>query len=231
MGHEELQHLTRRAGEGAPWVVLLHGFGANAGDLRPLSEMLDPDGKLNWLFPEAPVNLGTGYAGPSRAWFPRNEAELTRAVTGDYFSDLPKLHPSGLDESVEALLSLLSNLGIDSAMPILGGFSQGAIVALWAALRLPEPPAGMILHSTSIIASDVTTRLAASASPTPFVQTHGRGDPILPFAGAEALYTVLTKAGHPGRFIAFDGGHDIPKIALDSAYSFLLEHLPEAEGE
>jgi phospholipase/carboxylesterase len=206
-------------------VILLHGFGANARDLVPLSAALDPLEPVDWYFPEAPLLLGRGPAGPSRAWFPKDPRELERAYTERYFTDLPALNPSGLRESVDAVVELISSLGVDPDRLIVGGFSQGAIVALWSAFRLARAPRGAILFSGSLVAEEESRRLARSRDPIPFVQTHGKSDPILPFQDAKRLYTMLSEAGHPGRFVEFTGAHQIPEVAITAAKTFVQGQL------
>ena len=47
------------------------------------------------------------------------------------------------------------------------------------------------------------------------LQTHGKYDPLLPFAGAEALRDLMTESGLAVEFVAFDGPHTIPLEGLD----------------
>lgn len=202
---------------GAPWVVLCHGFGANASDLVGMRAALDPARELNWLYPEAPVLLGTGPAGPSRAWFPRKEAELVRVMSGEYFDRLADDSPPGLEQSATEVLSLLSSLEIDPGSALLGGFSQGSMVALRAALDADHPPRGMLLFSSGLVAAQETRAKAVACDAIPFVQSHGTNDPILPYDGACTLYDLLCGAGHSGRLISFPGGHAIPEKAVDAA--------------
>ena len=50
----------------------------------------------------------------------------------------------------------------------------------------------------------------------PIMQSHGRADPILPFAAAERLRDLLKTAGADVRWVEFSGGHTIPMGALDA---------------
>ncbi|HEY1534896.1 MAG TPA: hypothetical protein VGF76_12790, partial [Polyangiaceae bacterium] len=49
----------------------------------------------------------------------------------------------------------------------------------------------------------------------PVLQSHGRADPVLPFAIAEQLRDELGAAGISAEFIPFNGGHGIPEPVLD----------------
>ncbi|HLV65917.1 MAG TPA: hypothetical protein VKY73_08890, partial [Polyangiaceae bacterium] len=53
------------------------------------------------------------------------------------------------------------------------------------------------------------------------VQSHGRADPILPYANAEALRDLLVAAGLAVEFCPFAGGHGIPDAALERLSALL----------
>ena len=216
-----LEYHERSGASGAPWVVLLHGFGANGRDLAGLVPMLDPAGRLNWLFPEAPVVLGQGLAGPSRAWFPRTQDGLTAVMNGEYFANLADLSPPGLTAASAELRELLEHKGIPVELTVIGGFSQGSMVALRASLGADTPPRGVILFSSALVSSEQTRSLAHASPGLPFVQSHGTRDPILSFESGRALFSLLDTAGLEGRFVSFPGAHEIPSVAVEAARSLL----------
>jgi phospholipase/carboxylesterase len=57
------------------------------------------------------------------------------------------------------------------------------------------------------------------------LQTHGRRDPILPFAAAEGLQGLLSGAGAQVEWVAHDGGHEIPMRALQRLQAFARDRL------
>jgi phospholipase/carboxylesterase len=57
------------------------------------------------------------------------------------------------------------------------------------------------------------------------VATHGRRDPVLPFAGAEALRDLLTEAGVDLTFVPHNGVHEIPQIAVDALSKLARDRL------
>jgi phospholipase/carboxylesterase len=138
-------------------------------------------------------------------------------MNGDFLDSLAKESPPGLERSASELLSLLDSLDIDPGSSLLGGFSQGSMVALRASLDSDRPPRGMLLFSSGLVAAEETRKRAEDRESMPFVQSHGTNDPILPYEGARALYGLLCEAGHEGRFISFRGGHAIPQEAVDAA--------------
>ncbi len=202
-------------------VILCHGFGADMHDLVPITDSMQMTGPLRWVFPQAPVPL-PGY--PSgRAWFPRTAPELEAFASGASFHDLSQTDPPGLRDSAEEVHELLEHLAVDHSRCILGGFSQGAMVAVETALTAGGRFAGIAILSGSLIAADRWTRLAHGLRGTPVFQSHGRGDPLLPYSQARRLYEVLTGAGAEVAFTAFDGGHGIPAPAMTGLAAFIRE--------
>jgi len=58
------------------------------------------------------------------------------------------------------------------------------------------------------------------------LQSHGREDPLLPFANAEALRDLLVEAGAKVDFLPFSGGHAIPFEAVDRLAALVSSKLP-----
>ena len=112
---------------------------------------------------------------------------------------------------------------------MLGGFSQGSMLACDFALRDPRPLAGLALLSSTVICRSEWQKLAPSRAGLPVLQSHGKDDPILPFALAENERDLLRDAGLDVEFVAFNGGHGIPGGVLDALGRFLNRALgPES---
>jgi phospholipase/carboxylesterase len=63
MAIDPIQHLERpAAGEPEGMLVMIHGRGADARDLFPLLDILDPDRRLLGLCPNGPLALPPGGA-------------------------------------------------------------------------------------------------------------------------------------------------------------------------
>lgn len=196
---------------GTPTVVLCHGFGANMHDLAGIAREAGSAG-CRWIFPQAPAEI-PGYP-DGRAWFPRSPGELVQFASGVDFHDLSGLDPDGLRASGRELVELLSAVGADLTRTVIGGFSQGAMVAVEAALEIAERglplPAGLVVLSGSLIAAERWRRRAPSIAPVPILQSHGRSDIVLPFAVAVRLRDLLSAAGATVEFVEFSGGHGVP---------------------
>lgn len=222
---------VHREGDGGDaLVVLLHGFGAPGDDLVPLAPLVDAPPGTVFAFPEAPLELPPPYAlGNARAWWMIDLAAVERALAAGQPRALADEVPEGLADAraavVEALDAMQADLGIPPERTVLGGFSQGAMLSVDVALHTDRPFAGLVVLSGNLLAArEWTPRMPARAG-LPVFQSHGEHDPLLPFAGAEALRDALRDAGVPVEWVAFPGGHEIGAPALDGASAFVRRVL------
>ncbi|HVU01918.1 MAG TPA: hypothetical protein VHE30_09210 [Polyangiaceae bacterium] len=210
----------REGGGDGPLVVLLHGFGAPGDDLVPLYRQLDVPHEVRFAFPAAPLDLrtlGAGYAG-GRAWWMIDVAALDAAMRGGQRERRTDVVPEGLAAAREAAKDVIRELetllGAPRSRTILGGFSQGAMVTMDIAVREEQPFAGLALMSGSIVAENEWTPGFARLRGIPVMQSHGRSDPLLPFATAERLRDQLHAAAADVRWVPFPGGHTITSSVL-----------------
>lgn len=213
-------------------VVLCHGFGASGEDLVPLAPALAQAAPqlaqgVRFVFPAAPLSLAAMGMPRARAWW-QLPPEVLMGLERDWatFQDAV---PEGLATARRALHAVVDAVAAGSGLPlsrvVLGGFSQGAMVATDLALRLEEPPAGLALLSGTLLARKEWMRLAARRVGLPVLQAHGRFDDVLPFAQAEALTTLLAGAGLDVAWLPFDGPHTIPTETLEALADFLVARL------
>jgi phospholipase/carboxylesterase len=200
------------AGNG-PVVILLHGFGAPGDDLVPLGRAMRLPAGTRFVFPEAPLDMGFG-----RAWW---------MIDPELFMD-PKRNrtrevPAGLHEARDRLTALLAEVEerLHPSKIVLGGFSQGAMVSLDAALHSARPLAGLILMSGTLIAADEWDPLMAKRAGLPVFMSHGTADPLLPYAASDELRARLVTAGLEVDWHSFRGGHEIPMQVLAAANAFV----------
>lgn len=206
------------AGGDGPMVVLCHGYGAPGDDLVPLGQELGP--AVRFACPAAPgvLEMGLPPAISGRYWWPIDMIELQTALMRRDFETLMSRRPPGLTESRERIAELLDVLERDFAAPrqglVLGGFSQGAMLATDVTLHAERPPGALAILSGSLICKPEWLPLMKARAGLPVLQSHGRADQVLAYEIAEALRDELTAAGASLKFVPFNGGHGIPPVVL-----------------
>jgi len=212
-------------------VILLHGFGAPGDDLVPLAnELVAPDGTW-FLIPEAPFNLSDSapQMGEVRAWWPIDLASVQVAMFSRDLEALAEGLRAGSAPAVERVSRLVEeacrHFGVSSKRTVLGGFSQGAIVALEATLDLRWPLAGLLLFSGLSLYGKTLVERAGAAAPMASVVSHGQSDPILPYSLGEQMGSDLARAGWDVDWVPFVGGHGIPPKAIHAAGRLLSTQL------
>ena len=211
--------------------VICHGFGAPGGDLVGVAEGLlaaEPTlaGRVRLHFPAAPLDLGPYGLPGGRAWWMLDQARLNlppAARVGALRNERPG-DADALRERFDSLIdSLLTADGLPPGRLLLGGFSQGSMLATDFALRSERDLGGLVVWSGAMVAADEWEPWAGRCPARRVFQSHGTADQILPFAAGEALRDTLVAAGHAVRFARFAGGHAIPPAAVAGAAALLRE--------
>lgn len=199
-------------------VVLMHGYGAPGDDLVGLGGAIDAPPGTTFLFPEAPTALGDAammsLLGDARAWWQIDVGRYQRAMMQGTLDAIVDEVPDGMKEAREKLNAMLDAYEAETKTPgeriLLGGFSQGSMLATDLALRTKRPLAGLIVMSGTLLAAHEWLPLMSARKDLRVFQSHGTQDPILPFAIAERLRHAFQEAGMRVSFTQFDGGHGIP---------------------
>lgn len=199
-------------------VIFFHGYGANMHDLFPLWEMWHAE-KFNWYFPNGLQSLPMGYY-EGRAWFSIDVIELERAIREGRSRDLKKSLPPELDQTLTVMEGFVSTLSKKHKKLIIGGFSQGAMMASHLAMKESLKLDGLVLLSGGLLAEE---RFPKAAKAVPFYQSHGTSDPILSIDGARDLEQKLQMLGFQGKLHTFRGGHEIPMSVINEVKSFLKQ--------
>jgi phospholipase/carboxylesterase len=213
-------------------VVLCHGYGASGTDLvglAPALEAIDPRlaGQVAFVFPAANLALTQYGIGGGRAWWMIDLERLIYGPTPETLARFRSDCPPGLSEAREKLLALLAeasqHFGLGIERFVLGGFSQGSMLATDVTLRLPLAPAALCILSGGLMNEREWLPLAPRAAGLTVLQSHGRYDSILPFAMGTALRDFLSQAQADVDFLAFDGDHEIPQGMLERMASLLAD--------
>ncbi len=211
-----------RGGGDGPVVVLLHGWGAPGDDLVPLGQEIAAPRGTRFVFPEAPLSLQMGF-GDSRAWWMLDLEQRQREIAAGRARDLSRKVPEGLAEARTKVIALLDELErrLGAKPIVLGGFSQGAMLACDVALHTGKPLAGLVMLSGTLLAADEWTPLMPKRKGLKVFQSHGSMDQLLPSFMAESLRDLLTQAGLSVEWVGFRGGHEIPGVVLEKLGGFL----------
>lgn len=220
-------------------VVICHGYGASYDDLAPLSGewigMLgDRAGDFRFVFPDAPGTLAELGMPQGRAWWPLDMVQLAEAMQTSRFDELFQHEPPGIDEVRAQLCQTIrrvkEDLGGDTTPLVLGGFSQGAMLAMDASLRGEiGPPVRLFQFSSMLICGRHWQAALPRLAETTVFQSHGMIDPVLPYAGATALHEVLTEAGIDVDFHSFVGPHTIDPHSVSRTAELLATLAGDGE--
>jgi phospholipase/carboxylesterase len=174
----ELRALERpAAGEPEGALVLFHGRGADEHDLFPLLDALDPERRLLGLAPRGPLSLPPGGA----HWY-----ELGALGAPPAESFLP---------TFELASDWLDAIGVPVERTVLGGFSQGAMMAYALGLGAARPrPAGIIALS-GFLPEVEGFRYDLSPPLPPIAIAHGTLDPVIGVDWGRRARAQLEAAG------------------------------------
>jgi phospholipase/carboxylesterase len=179
----QLVYLLRpAAGDPEGALVLLHGRGTDERDLFPLLDMLDPEQRLLGATARGPLSLPPGGA----HWYVVRTVGYPDPET--FHSTYPQL-AGWLDE-------LLAEHGIQHERTVLGGFSQGSVMAYALGLGAGRPrPAGIMALSGFLPEVEGFSLDLAGAAGLPVAIGHGTHDPVIPVEFGREARDRLIQAG------------------------------------
>lgn len=203
-------------------VILLHGYGADGRDLAPLADVLDPEKKYHFIFPEGFHEVPIGPHMTGRAWFPLNMQEIEQAMAAGTYRSYVDSIPDHFQDSIKHVAPLIYDLSQKYEKVILGGFSQGGMVASHLALSSLVEIEKLILMSTTLVGEKVLTEfMNLNARRFPVFLSHGEQDPVLSPKIAREFSDLLGKNGFPVESHHFAGGHEIPHTTVNHLAEFL----------
>ncbi|MGE0632849.1 MAG: alpha/beta hydrolase [Pseudobdellovibrionaceae bacterium] len=201
------------------WIVMFHGYGADNRDLASLAELIPTDGSTNWIFPNGIIEVPIGPGWSGRAWWPIDIAALQKAqATG---GDLPERDPVSVGALRKTVFDAITQLNVPWNKIVLGGFSQGAMLATDIFLNAPEAPKGLIIFSGAVICKEQWKPLIPNRKGLKYFISHGGQDPIIPVRAGNQLESLLNSGGMKGGLMTFNGGHEIPPQVIAKAGEYL----------
>ena len=194
-----------------PWLlVLMHGVGSNEQDLMGLAPQI-PE-RFHVLSLRAPFRMGPG----AHAWFdfsiePNGERTINEAQEAQSRALV-----------AQAIASAAEQLGIPPERVVVGGFSQGGIMAL--SLLLTQPAlmqAAMVWHGRLL------TQMLPQAAPPDALRgkqmwlSHGTHDNVIPLAHAQAIAHHMAPLPVTLAYHEFPGAHEIRPSELAATVTWL----------
>jgi phospholipase/carboxylesterase len=203
---------------GGAALVLLHGWGAPGDDLVGLAEALDGP-RTRFFFPAGPL----AERGGGRAWWHLDGPDRPAHAWDDQPRAEPP-HPQllAVRGAIQRVLRTIQRRYRPESL-IIGGFSQGAMVALDVALAAAPVVDKVAVLSGVLLADSLPALRAPGPKPAVFV-SHGRRDGVLSFDGGERCQQLLAAHGVPVTWRPFDGDHEIPAGIVEELRAFLFPH-------
>ncbi len=209
-------HRPADAASAAPWLlVLMHGVGSNEEDLFGLAPYVPP--QFHVISLRAPYVMGPGAFG----WF---EFSINRL--GDRIINEAQ-EVASRAVVAKTVASAAQQLGIPPGRVVVGGFSQGGIMAL--SLLLTQPA---LLQAAMVMHSRVLTQVVPLVAGPEALQgkklwlSHGTQDQVIPLASAHAIRDLVTTLSIELAYSEYPSQHEIIERELGDAMGW-LERLAE----
>jgi phospholipase/carboxylesterase len=222
--HQGSRLRTWEVGTGAGPFVLIHGYGSTPQEWLPFTATITLPPDRRFVFPEGPETT-TPPDGPSgaRAWWRIDLGKYRRA--SDQLPDLSAHDPPELTAASARIRRLLHELASDhrdaASTQMIGGFSQGAIIAADLAFTTDEPIDTLVLLSPTLVDERHWRAEMPRRRGLKVFISHGRRDVILPFDVSERMQQEMRDAGLRVTWFPFDGGHEMPAEVVTALNAFL----------
>jgi phospholipase/carboxylesterase len=207
-------------------VVLLHGYAMQALDLAQFAQAMNLP--ATFYFPDGPHPV----AGGGRCWWQIDRtAREAQQMIGP--RDLYREHPPGREAARRCLHAFLNEVAQIPGQEriILGGFSQGGMLACEMALLERAPTDGLVLLSASRIAVDEWTPNRDALRGLPVFISHGHSDHDLAFDAGLELKRWVEQSGARVTWLPFDGGHQVPFVVWRGLRKFLSSVINLIEND
>ncbi len=207
-------HLPERTPDAA--IIWLHGLGADAHDLEPISTQLGLT-TVRHLFPNAPRRNITINAGSEmRAWFDFTSLDFSGGENAAH-----------IDESVEKITRLIElqiDQGISPQRIILAGFSQGGVIALLTGLDFERQLGGIMALST-YLPEQIELKLRQKI---PVIQCHGLDDPVIPYEiGLDTSRRLKAELGDLLEWRTYPMEHGVSELEIRDLAQWTRQRLAQ----
>lgn len=213
--HLPFKFLEQAAGPNVrePWLlVLMHGVGSNEEDLFSLAPSVPAHFHVVSL--RAPNVMGQG----SYAWFQFGVTPQGQRVINQ------EQEAASRQLIAETVSALSQQLGVPPSRVVVGGFSQGGIMALSLLLTQPQLVQGaMVLHSRLLAEVLPLVAPADQLQGKQLWVSAGTRDQVLPLAHAQAIRAQVQQLPLTLAYAEFPNAHEITPDELAQAMQWLQQ--------
>jgi phospholipase/carboxylesterase len=208
-----LHHALRPgAAPDSPLVILMHGLGSDEQDLLGLGAELSDSATICALRAPHHYEMG-GYS-----WFPV-----------EWDASGIRVDQDAAKNSLETLLKTLEHLphrlDIKPSKVIIGGFSQGAMMALGVIMRTAAQYSGALILSGASIPDFMPETPESGLSTLPVFVEHGIQDPVLPIEMGRGVKKALEALNVPLEYHEYPMQHEVSYASLRDARKWLTDVL------
>ena len=184
-------------------IILLHGYGSHMGDLAGLAQMIG-DNKYTFFCPNAPIEMDVGYGQKGYSWYAMDQTGGTSRV----------------DEALvyldATLTEITSRFNINRTDLVIGGFSQGGMLAIHAGLA-----SGIIFKGVIAMSAKLVSESSIMSTQTPVFISHGSNDQVVSVNEGRRARDVLENAGHVVTYREYPMAHEINSACLKDLNTWL----------
>lgn len=202
-------------------LIFLHGLGDTGhGWCAAFEEIKMPHVKaICPNAPKNPVTLNSGFRMPS--WFDIKSLTFEGEQDEQGIKDAAANIRSVIEEEIKS--------GIPSDRIVLGGFSQGGALALYTALTMEKPLAGILALSSWLPLHNSFPEVIKGNKDTKILQCHGEIDPVVQFMLGKMSSNLLSSFCSNHEFKQYQGlGHSSNPQEMADVREWLKKVLPQA---
>ncbi len=192
-------------------IVMMHGWGADSADLTGLANYILPEHAQTgsaMFFPDAPYPCSANPFG--REWFALSATALDADEIKENCAQARWIVHDMAD-------SLLARFGLSASQIVIGGFSQGGMMALAGGLSYHSQLGGLFCLSGGLLSDELQPY-----HEMPVLLVHGDADPVVPAEMCHTASQTLTSAGYAPQTHIIPGlGHGIDQNVIDRLTAFL----------
>ncbi|MFH6951877.1 alpha/beta hydrolase [Pseudoalteromonas sp. XMcav1-K] len=200
-------------------VIWLHGLGDSGDGFAPIVPEINLPAELGvkFIFPHAPTQPVTINGGMAmRSWYDIKSLDLDK-----------RADEQGVQQSAAAVQQLIDaeiDNGIAPSNIILAGFSQGGVVSLYLAPRLPYQLAGVMALST-YMCEPAKLKLEKQQASLNVFMAHGSFDDVVPTGAGKAAHQTLLELGYEVSWQEYPMAHQVCLEEIKAIRTWLVSRL------